>query len=385
MFNCKHPLRRALLLIAFAALVFSFALRPERLSGAFAYVWGALSCIIAGLCLAFILNLLLVPLEKPFVKLFKKHPRPRLTRALALLLTYVLALGLVALIIFSILPSLTDIADTIRQYLPNSLNDVPAWLETTLKRLGLSEQTLHSVQEALARAASGLSDYLNDIGSVAGIALNITTGVFGGLIDVVLTIALSAYILAGKEKLGRFTLRLSRAYLPEKVQNTASELSGIMYDKFSDFIKGQLIEAVILGIACFVGMLIFRFPNAGSISMMVGVSAIIPIIGPWVGAITGVLLNLIESPLKGLLFGVFIIVLQQLEDNIVYPRIVGRQMNVPGILVLVAVIIGAELGGMIGIILAVPMGAVIFELVRKHMAKRLSAAKAGEERSAGPS
>ena len=164
-----------------------------------------------------------------------------------------------------------------------------------------------------------------------------------------------------------------RAYLPEKAQEIEHELSELMYDKFSDFFKGQLIEALILGAACFVGMLIFRFPNAATISVLVGTSAIIPIIGPWVGTITGILLNLMISPINGLFFAIFIIILQQVEDNVVYPRIVGRQMNVPGILVLACVIVGAEVYGMMGIIAAVPLGAVLYELLKRHMSRRLSA------------
>ncbi|MBR5751633.1 MAG: AI-2E family transporter, partial [Clostridia bacterium] len=149
------------------------------------------------------------------------------------------------------------------------------------------------------------------------------------------------------------------------------EIRELVYDKFSDFFKGQVTEALILGILCYLGMLIFRFPNRGSISVLVGASALVPVIGPWVGSITSILLSLIVSPLNGLLFAIFILVLQQIEDNVIYPRVVGHSMSVPGILVLAAVIIGAEVYGMIGIVVAVPLSAVAFELVKKHMSARL--------------
>lgn len=378
MFKTNHPMRRALFLISFAALALSIALKPERLGDAFSWVWGTLSCVTAGLCLAFVLNLIMVPLERVIGLIFRKHPKPKLTRVLSLALTFVIALGLLALIFFSILPSMRDIAQTIAQYLPNSLNDLPAWLENTMARLGLGEQIIQNAKDALKRLADYITDYVNDIGSLADLAFSITTGVFGGIVDVILTIALSVYVLADKEKLSRFASGLVRAYLPEKAQEITHELSELMYDKFSDFFKGQLIEALILGAACFIGMLIFGFPNAATISVLVGTSAIVPIIGPWVGTITGILLNLMISPLNGLFFAIFIIILQQVEDNVVYPRIVGRQMNVPGILVLACVIVGAEVYGMMGIIAAVPLGAVLFELLRRHMGRRLAAPGAKE-------
>ena len=373
MFKTNQPLRRALFLIAFAALALSIALKPERLGDAFSWVWGTLSCVTAGLCLAFVLNLIMVPLERVIGLIFRKHPKPKLTRVLSLALTFVIALGLLALIFFSILPSMREIAQTIAQYLPNSMNDLPAWLENTLARLGLGEQIIQNAKDGLQRLADYITDYVNDISSLADLAFSITTGVFGGIVDVILTVALSVYVLADKEKLSHFASGLVRAYLPEKAQEIEHELSELMYDKFSDFFKGQLIEALILGAACFVGMLIFRFPNAATISVLVGTSAIIPIIGPWVGTITGILLNLMISPINGLFFAIFIIILQQVEDNVVYPRIVGRQMNVPGILVLACVIVGAEVYGMMGIIAAVPLGAVLYELLKRHMSRRLSA------------
>ncbi|MBO7386048.1 MAG: AI-2E family transporter [Clostridia bacterium] len=369
----KSPMmRRAMILIAFAALAFSVALKPERLGSAFTYVWGVFKCITAGLCLAFVLNLIMNPIETRLTRLFKKRPRPKLVRAVSLLITFVIALGFVALMISSILPSIRNIVETIAQLLPGSLEDLPQKLEDALRSLGLSEKRVMDVNQALRRTAESVVAYIDSsLSAIPGFAFDITTGVFGGIIDVILVIALSIYVLAGKEKLSAFFTDLINAYLPARPRDFIIEIRELVYDKFSDFFKGQVTEALILGILCYLGMLIFRFPNRGSISVLVGASALVPVIGPWVGSITSILLSLIVSPLNGLLFAIFILVLQQIEDNVIYPRVVGHSMSVPGILVLAAVIIGAEVYGMIGIVVAVPLSAVGFELVKKHMSARL--------------
>ncbi len=369
----KSPMmRRAMILIAFAALAFSVALKPERLGSAFTYVWGVFKCITAGLCLAFVLNLIMNPIETRVTRLFKKRPRPKLVRAVSLVITFVIALGFVALMISSILPSIRNIVETIAQLLPGSLEDLPQKLEDALRSLGLSEKRVMDVNQALRRTAESVVAYIDSsLSAIPGFAFDITTGVFGGIIDVILVIALSIYVLAGKEKLSAFFTDLINAYLPARPRDFIIEIRELVYDKFSDFFKGQVTEALILGILCYLGMLIFRFPNRGSISVLVGASALVPVIGPWVGSITSILLSLIVSPLNGLLFAIFILVLQQIEDNVIYPRVVGHSMSVPGILVLAAVIIGAEVYGMIGIVVAVPLSAVGFELVKKHMSARL--------------
>ncbi|MBR5379652.1 MAG: AI-2E family transporter [Clostridia bacterium] len=369
----KSPMmRRAMILIAFAALAFSVALKPERLGSAFTYVWGVFKCITAGLCLAFVLNLIMNPIETRLTRLFKKRPRPKFVRAVSLVITFVIALGFVALMISSILPSIRNIVETIAQLLPGSLENLPQKLEDALRSLGLSEKRVLDVNQALRRTAESVVAYIDSsLSAIPGFAFDITTGVFGGIIDVILVIALSIYVLAGKEKLSAFFTDLINAYLPAKPRDFIIEIRELVYDKFSDFFKGQVTEALILGILCYLGMLIFRFPNRGSISVLVGASALVPVIGPWVGSITSILLSLIVSPLNGLLFAIFILVLQQIEDNVIYPRVVGHSMSVPGILVLAAVIIGAEVYGMIGIVVAVPLSAVAFELVKKHMSARL--------------
>ncbi|MBR5751781.1 MAG: AI-2E family transporter, partial [Clostridia bacterium] len=237
----KSPMmRRAMILIAFAALAFSVALKPERLGSAFTYVWGVFKCITAGLCLAFVLNLIMNPIETRLTRLFKKRPRPKLVRAVSLLITFVIALGFVALMISSILPSIRNIVETIAQLLPGSLEDLPQKLEDALRSLGLSEKRVLDVNQALRRTAESVVAYIDSsLSAIPGFAFDITTGVFGGIIDVILVIALSIYVLAGKEKLSAFfTDLINRNGIPlteeqiEAVDDLCSAYLGSAYPEF---------------------------------------------------------------------------------------------------------------------------------------------------------
>ena len=143
------------------------------------------------------------------------------------------------------------------------------------------------------------------------------------------------------------------------------EICSLSYTSFNNFVKGQLLEAVILGALCFVGMLIFRFPNAPVVSLLIGVTALIPIFGAWIGGGVSALLIAIVNPMQGLLFVVFILVLQQLEGNLIYPKVVGQSMGLPGLIVMAAVTIGGNIAGITGMLLGVPLCSVLYTLLQQ--------------------
>ena len=375
MFKSKSPTRRTLWLIVFAGVVYSVAQRPERLTGLLSYIWSALRCVTAGLFLAFVLNLMLVPIESAVGKLFKKA-KPGLKRGIGLAVTYLIALAMIALTAYSIIPSLRNAADTAISRLPEAFQMLPGVVTDILTRLGATADKIASINETLNNAATLVVEYISgSVTDIAGFAFNFTTGLVGGLLDVVLTIAISVYALAGKERVSRFVSELLTAYMPEKPRGFVFDLRTLVYEKFSEFFKGQVLEAIILGVMCFIGMLIFGFPNPAAISVVVGLCAIVPVIGPWVGSVSGILLTMVYNPSMALWFALYILVIQQVEDNVFYPRIVGKQMKVSGLLVLCAVVIGGEIHGMLGIILAVPLSAVVYELISQRVKRRLSAPK----------
>lgn len=380
MFKSKSPTRRTLWLIVFAGLVYSVAQRPERLAGVLSYIWSIISCVAAGLFLAFVLNLIMVPIEHGVGKLFKKA-KPGLKRGISLSVTYIIAIAVIALMAYSIIPSLRNAADTAISRLPEAFQMLPGVVTDILTRLGVTAEKIASINETLNNTATLVVEYISgSVTDIAGFAFNLTTGLVGGLLDVVLTIAISVYALAGKERISKFVSEMLNAYMPEKPRAFAFDLRNLVYEKFSEFFKGQVLEAMILGLMCFIGMLIFGFPNPAAISAVVGVCAIIPVLGPWAGSISGILLTMIYNPSMALWFALYILVIQQVEDNVFYPRIVGKQMKVSGLLVLCAVVIGGEIHGMLGIILAVPLSAVAYELLTRSAKARLERPKEEAEK-----
>jgi predicted PurR-regulated permease PerM len=197
--------------------------------------------------------------------------------------------------------------------------------------------------------------------------------------NLVLALAFSIYILAQKETIGRQVKKLLRALLPNKAAENLLELSSLTHLSFARFVSGQMTEAVIIGLLCFIGMLIFGFPYAGVISVMVGFTALIPIFGAFIGTGIGAFLILLTNPIQAIWFVIFIIVLQQLEGNLIYPKVVGRSIGLPGIWVLLAVTVGGNAWSLPGMLLAVPLSSVVYTLLRRFVNRRFQKSSPSEQ------
>ena len=341
-------------------------------------ILGILSPILIGLVLAFVLNLLLSPLERLWDKLFlKENSRPivkKLRRPICLLLSFLIVLGIIFAVCFVVIPKLgstvVDMVNTISAYVKTldvRYDDLRATLEQyaiTLPEIDLGKNDLLTkITDLLAKGGSAL---LNT-------TISVTTSVLSAVVNLLMGVVFSVYILAQKETLGRQLKRLLYAVFPEKRVTPFLAFLSRVSRTFSQFVTGQAIEAVILGTLVFLGMLILRLPFAPVIAVLVGVTALIPILGSWIGAIVGALLILPSSFMQAIWFVVFLIVLQQIEGNLIYPHVVGKSVGLPGIWVFFAVIVGSGLGGIVGMLLGVPVCAVIYDEVRRAMRKRESA------------
>ena len=176
--------------------------------------------------------------------------------------------------------------------------------------------------------------------------------------------------MAGKEKLCNQLDRVAHAYLKPDRYQRGKEIFQLTNRTFSNFVSGQVLEAIIIGTLCFIGMLIFRMPYAGPISVLVGFTALIPVFGAFIGTAIGALLILFLSPIKAFWFVIFIIVLQQFEGNVIYPRVVGKSVGLPGIWVLVAVTVGGGAFGFIGMLISVPVASLLYSLLRESVNRR---------------
>jgi len=195
--------------------------------------------------------------------------------------------------------------------------------------------------------------------------MNFTSSLFGGIVDLVLGFVFSMYVLSQKEKLGSNVKKVMNTFLPQKRVGQVTEIIAISDKAFSNFITGQLTEALIIGALCFIGMVAFNMPYALTISVLVGFTALIPVFGAFIGTAIGAFLILMVSPIKAVWFIVFIIVLQQIEGNFIYPKVVGKSVGLPGIWVLTAVTIGNGMFGLLGMIVAVPTFSVLYTLLKK--------------------
>lgn len=366
--NSKN-IKKILFIIFCGAVIFAAAQNLRTVMAIFSKTVTVFSPVIAALCIAFVLNILLSALETKVFKFMdniKRESVKKIKRPLCIILTYLLALGIVSLIIGVIIPEIIDTVTYLTSRLPSIINDGRTWIGDLLTKFHISNINIPEIKINWSLVGKNIVNWLSGSSSaIFGGAVNITTSVFSGMFDTLFSFVISVYILAQKEKIANFVKRVINAFIPQKATGIIYHVANRTYQSFTKFIGGQLTESIILGTLCFIGMLIFRFPNALIISVLVCVTSLVPIVGATVGVIIGFLLIVITSPLKALLFVIFFLILQQLEGNLIYPKVVGRAVGIPGILVISAVLVGGNIGGILGALIAVPTCAVIYTLIRE--------------------
>ncbi len=384
--NAKN-IKKILFLIICGAGIFAIAQNFSIVLEILSKIVGVFSPIIAALCIAFVLNILLTALETKVFKFFdnsKKQWVKKLKRPLCLVLTYLIALGMVTLLIWVVIPDIIDTVTFLANRLPIFINDARTWLEGLLEKFNLSQINLPDIKINWTAIGKNIVNWLSGSGgAIFGGAVNITTSVFSGVFDTLFSFVISVYVLVQKEKIGRFTKRVINAFVPQSGTKLIYHVANRTHTSFSRFIGGQLTEALILGTLCFIGMSIFRFPNALIISVLICVTSLVPIVGATIGVVTGFLLIVITNPIKALLFVLFFLVLQQVEGNLIYPKVVGKAVGLPGIIVVSAVLVGGNIGGILGTLLAVPTSAVLYTLLKEAvdwmLAKKAEKAQSTEE------
>lgn len=360
--NGKIP-RRWWLLAAAGAAALCLIQHPALLWRGLCLVGEALLPFGLGLCFAFILN---VPLGFIEERLFAGK---KVRRGWTLALTCLLAAGLLGVLLFLILPQLQKSAALLVERLPGYLAELQRWAEGAAARLGpQAEEFVAKAEEAVREwgegfAASGPEMVRSTVDAAAGF--------FQGAVNLLAGLVFSIYLLARKEALCLSSKRVLFAVLPQKAAVRLAEVGRLTARTFRKFVSGQLTEAMLLGAMCFVGMALFRMPYAPLISAIVGVTALIPIFGAIFGGAAGALILLMERPVLALWFLIFLIVLQQFENNFLYPKVVGESIGLPGLWVLLAVTAGGSAFGVAGMLLGIPAASVAYTLFREWVARRL--------------
>ncbi|MBR4077671.1 MAG: AI-2E family transporter [Oscillospiraceae bacterium] len=325
----------------------------------------AASPLLVGAVIAYIVNILMSFYER------KLSVSPKLRRPVCMLLAF-LTLALVVVLLFSmIIPELINCLQLILEKLPGALRTAYMWMDENFNISAyLTDQNIISTLENLNIQDTVKKIFNVLMSGVGGAMGSIVTGV-SSIVSAVATafiaLVFSVYLLLGKESLGGQITRLLKTYLGEDVQNKLLYVSRVADTSFHNFIVGQCLDAVILGALCILGMTIFRFPYAMMIGCLVGFTALIPIAGAYIGAAVGAFMIFTVNPLQALLFVVFLVVLQQLEGNLIYPKIVGASIGLPGIYVLAAITVGGGVMGIPGMLLGVPVTAALYRLVKDNL------------------
>lgn len=369
----KKLFRSLILLITYAVVLVAVIVKLDAVGGWLGGVLAAFQPLIAGLVIAFILDRPCNFFARQYAKLLPGRAG-RVARPLAVVTAYLAVILFIAVLVALVVPELTH---SIEMFIGNigtyaaNFQDLYDWVVAKLDLEQLASLDL----------SSGISDTLKDLltGALDTLTntlphlVTMTSVVVSGVVTGVLALVFSIYMLSGAPRLTAQCRRLVKAYLPPRLSTPLLSVAHLTVDTFSKYVNGQLVEACILGGLCFAGMCVFRFDYAPLISVIIGVSALIPIAGAYLGAGVAVLLLVMIRPLEALWFLVFLVTLQQLEGNLIYPRVVGTTMGLPGIWVLAAVTVGGSLLGLAGMVVSVPIAAVLYTLLKNDLRARLSA------------
>ncbi|MBQ2251990.1 MAG: AI-2E family transporter [Clostridia bacterium] len=345
-------------------------------------IFKAAAPIFIGFAIAYIVNLLMSIYEKAYFPKSSEKKLIRITRRpICLVLTLLTVAAVIALLIWIVVPELVQCITFLLAEIPPLIMKLldSKWIRETVPSDILSKLTeidwMSYVEKIIGTLGSG-------IGSAVSAVVTLVTSTLSLIVTIFVSLIFSIYMLIDKEKFFSQTKRVCKSYLSEKHFDKVSHVSAVVNNSFRRYIVGQFTEAIILGVLCSVGMLVFGFPYAGMIGTLIGFTALIPVAGAYIGAGVGAVMILTVSPLKALLFLVFILVLQQLEGNLIYPKVVGNSLGLPALWVLAAVTVGGALAGVLGMLLGVPIAAAAYQLVREDLHRRELKALHRERRSA---
>ena len=342
----------------------------NSIAGILAKVLSAASPLILGCIFAYPLNILMSFYEKHLFKKAKNKASIKLRSPLSLVLALFTLIIIITLVIALVVPQLISCGKVLITELPNTFEALTIKLNAFLKEHNIEASELlnklsninwqSSIQKIVETVSSGFSD-------VFTIVINTVSSVVSGVTSTVIALIFAIYLLLSKKKLSLQIKRIARKFVKEDIYKKASHIINVVDNSFHKFIVGQCTEAVILGVLCAIGMLILRLPYAAMVGTVIGFSALIPVVGAFLGGAVGAFLIFTESPLQALIFLIFLVILQQLEGNLIYPKVVGSSIGLPAMWVLAAVTIGGGVFGIVGMLLGVPLAGAAYRLLREYL------------------
>ena len=376
-------------LVAFGVLLYWGLQNMKLLGSVLSVVLGLVAPFLLGACIAFIIN---VPMKWVETHLFsgwgkKKKLTPRMKsmkRVISLVLTLVLVLGIICVVFFLIVPELSAsvriLTGSIGRFLTEFKSRYPDFYNEFLSMLPSEEELAKLDWEMIGEKA--FSFLKLGAGNLINSTMNIAQQLVSGVVTFSLGLVFSLYVLLQKEQLGQQAKKILYAFAPERAADKLIKVGVLSSRTFSNFLSGQCTEAVVLGLMFFISMTLFRFPYALMISVLIGVTALIPIFGAFIGCVVGAFMILMTDPIKMLWFILLFLLLQQLEGNLIYPKVVGSSVGLPSIWVLVAVTVGGSAMGVLGMLVFIPAASVLYALLRETVYNRIAERKISKNKLA---
>lgn len=383
--NSKN-IKKILVIITYTILLCFACIKFDIVLKAFGYIFNLLKPFIFGFCIAFILN---IPLSKIEGMLTGKNKKGKIKnnsdkrekkaetenkktngklRLLSIVISLLIFIGIIFLTLFLVIPEFINTISIFKNSIPTAFNTCKEWLENVMSNNPQVIEKINEFKPDWQQLDKNVTTWIKSTATgIIGVSIDFVISFFSGVINFFMGVIFAVYMLMQKEKLVCQFKRVFRAYIPEEKCNSLFHIGQITNDTFKKFFGGQFIEAILLGILCFIGMTIFRMPYALTISVLVGVTALIPVFGAFFGTAIGAILILAVDPMQAVWFVVYIIVLQQIDGNFIYPKVVGDSVGLPGIWVMLAVLVGGNSMGIIGMLIGVPIASVIYKLVKEYV------------------
>lgn len=371
MINLEKNKKTIIELIIFTVVIIFAFVNIEALWSFITYIIKIFMPFIIGVMIAFVLNVLLNVVEnKLFKKLNEKNGKvwKKIKRPTSLITTFIIIIALIAFILGLLIPQLKNTAtiftENFDSYKKESIK--------ILDKIGIDDKDIKVLNKNIEKIKEEVTSYVGDNKQeIVQTTFGVASSVVGTITSLVLGIVFAIYILLKKEDLARQSRKVLKAYLPEKKEKRIREIANLSNKTFGNFISGQCLEALIIGVLCFIGMFILQIPYASTISVLVGFTALIPVFGAFIGTVIGAFLILMVDPTKAIIFIIFILILQQLEGNLIYPKVVGKSVGLPGIWVMVAVTVGASIAGVLGMLLSVPICSILYSILKTDVNNRI--------------
>lgn len=365
----KETMNKIRNLILFTVVAVIVGVNYQRVLLLLGRLLGMISPFLMGAAIAFILNVPMRSIEKHIMTGSKKS---RLKRPVSLCLTILAVAGVLGLVIFVVVPELIRTLMILQSSIPAFINEVTDQAGKLFAQYPEIVDYINSIEIDWKKTMEDIVSFLSSgAGTVLSGTLSAAFSIANGVVNFGIGFIFAIYILLQKENLTRQTKKLMKAYLPDRMFQKSMEIATLSEKTFSNFLAGQCLEAVILGMMFFITLSLLRMPYALLIGVLIAFTALIPIFGAFIGCVVGAFLLLMNNPVSAFSFVIIFLVLQQIEGNLIYPHVVGNSVGLPSIWVLVAVTLGGSAFGVVGMLVFIPMCSVLYSLLRQDVNERL--------------